>query len=144
MKGVGSGFNSDTGWGYDCLNTIMFGVGAGASGYVAMQRPNPTWNNLLKLKVYTNLLTDFGGATMGLTQGSTVNLYEAGTTNAVGVVGSSVPMWAFPLIGSGWEKMRVVLTANSMMKSPPLKEQLLTNQSQQLCSKKGNGLMKDF
>jgi hypothetical protein len=85
MKGVGSGFNSDTGWGYDCLNTIMFGVGAGASGYVAMQRPNPTWNNLLKLKVYTNLLTDFGGATMGLTQGSTVNLYEAGTTNLVGV-----------------------------------------------------------
>jgi hypothetical protein len=85
MKGVGSGFNSDTGWGYDCLNTIMFGAGAGANGYVAMQRPNPTWNNLLKLKVYTNLLTDFGGATMGLTQGSTVNLYVAGTTNLVGV-----------------------------------------------------------
>jgi hypothetical protein len=84
MKGVGAGFNSSSGWGYDCLNSALFSVGAGASGYEAMQRPNPTWNNLLKIKVYTNLLTDFGGATMGLTQGSTINLYEANTLNLLG------------------------------------------------------------
>lgn len=83
MKGVGAGFNSDTDWGYDCLNTPLFRVGAGGEGYVAMQRPSPYWNNLLKIKVYTNLLLDMGRLTMGLTQGSTVNLYTAGTLDLV-------------------------------------------------------------
>lgn len=69
------GFTTSNSWGYGSL------VEPPISG--SIYRPNPYWNSVKKVKVYTNLLDDSGGFVFALAVNGQITYYQVGTTNIV-------------------------------------------------------------
>jgi hypothetical protein len=69
------GFTTSNSWGYGSL------VEPPING--SIYRPNPYWNSVKKVKVYTNLLNDSGGFVFALAVNGQITYYQVGTTNVV-------------------------------------------------------------
>lgn len=85
IQGESNTFSSSTGWGFDCLNTSNI-IASGLPGsFVAAIRPSPSWSQITRIKVYSNILTG-QNPQWGLMQGSTYNAYGVSTGALVGTV----------------------------------------------------------
>lgn len=82
ISGDDDTFYATTAWGYDGINKPQFVAKKIVAGSAtAPFKPSPKWNQVLKLKVYTNLSADGADVQFGLTQGSGTSYYNI-TTNA--------------------------------------------------------------
>lgn len=96
--GTSTSFQVSSSLALDGLNKSAF---FNSSTYRAF-KPSPIWNGIKKLKVYTNLLNDAGGASYGLGVSYGANLYELGTTTFYLQSGniSEFPFGAYGSLGS--------------------------------------------
>jgi hypothetical protein len=80
ISGDNDTFYATTAWGYDGINKAQFVTPKLVAGSAtAPFKPSPSWNKVLKLKVYTNLSADGADVRFGLTQGSGISYYNITT-----------------------------------------------------------------
>lgn len=80
ISGDDDTFYATTAWGYDGINKAQFITPKLVAGSAtAPFKPSPSWNKVLKLKVYTNLSATGADVQFGLTQGSGTSYYNITT-----------------------------------------------------------------
>jgi len=90
----GDSYYSSTGWSFDGINKPLVSIAtlAGASPQ-AFFKPSTTWNQITKIKVYTNLSSNNGGINFCLNQSNTLNRYNISTGTFVSAGNSNTGVY---------------------------------------------------